>query len=199
MEFSKSQLELAGSLRRLFKSRFLVRSRNEKWFQIIVDHRSELQALLDRMGVFLEINDSLGVAHLRPLDSELEESISFQLGKKKTLTALASLLIFHLRHLRLQFYMNPTDDSVPLVGWNELREFLQNFNSSKVDSQFERHARKAIDELAEHQILIETKPESQIYEISPLCELLLPLDQIKEYQLKIKDYFSTEPLTPGEL
>lgn len=62
LEFNRSDLELAGCFRRLLKSRFMVRSRNEKWFQVIVDRRQELQKHFSPMGVHLETNEALGVA-----------------------------------------------------------------------------------------------------------------------------------------
>ncbi len=190
MSFNKSDLELAGCLRRLLKSRFLLRSRGEKWFQAVIDLRKELQSALDAMGVRLEVDESLGVAYLKPSGEEFEEALAYQLGRKKTLSPLASALIFKLRHARLQFYLNPSSDAAPLISSEEMREFLQNFNSTRIDREFERNYRKTLEELAELQIIIETKIESGTYEISALCEVLLPLDQIQTSRAQMEKYFA---------
>jgi len=175
------------------KSRFLLRSRNEKWFQAAIDLRKEIDLVCLSFAMTLEINESLGVAFLKPLSSEAEDTIAFQVGRRRTLGPLASALVYKLRHQRLQFYLSPTNDSAPLVTLEELREFLQNFNSAKVDSLFERSFRRSLEELSELQIIIETKQESGVYEITPLCEILLPLDGIKDLKLRMEKYFNREP------
>lgn len=190
MEFTKADLEFAGCLRRLLKARFLLRSRNEKWFQAVIDYRLKLQKHFEALALELEINEALGVAYLKPLQEELEESIAYQMGRKQTLSPLASAIVYRLRHHRLQFYLNPTNDSAPLITWEDMREFVQAFNVSKIDSQFERAVRKALEELLELQIVTETKPGSGIYEISPICEILLPLDQIRDGKVKMEAYFT---------
>lgn len=188
MQLSKPEQEIAGGLRRLFKSRFIVRSRNEKWFQVIVDRRKDIQKILDAFCVRLEINETLGVAHLEPLSDEFEEVLGFQLGKRKSLSPLASVLMFYLRQQRLQFFLSPTEDAVPMATRGEMRDFLQNFNRTRIDSQFERAFQKSLDELLELQALFETRQDSGIYEISGLCEILLPLDRIQEWKIKIDEY-----------
>jgi hypothetical protein len=192
MDWNKQDLEIAGSLRRLLKNRFLLRSRNEKWFQTIIDHRLEIQKSLSPMGALLEINEPLGVAYIQSAQAEMEEALDYQLGRKKQLSALASLLLFHLRNLRLMFYTNPGKDDFPVVSTVEIREFLQNFNSSKIDSQFEKTLHRAIKELTDLQVLLETKEDSDVFEISSLCDLLLPADQIREFGERARRYFGPQ-------
>lgn len=191
MDLSKQDLEIAGSLRRLLKSRFVLRSRNERWFQIVIDRRAEIERLARSLALTLDINESLGLAFLKPIDDETEEALAYQAGRKRTLGHLSSALVYKLRHQRLQFFMNPANDSVPLTTLEEMREFLQNFNSAKIDSQFERAFRKALDELAELQIIQETKPDSGLFEISPLCEILLPLDEITSIKARMENFFAS--------
>jgi hypothetical protein len=190
MEATKTELEIAGCLRRLLKSRYLVRSRNEKWFQLLVDLRLELDRVLGAMGMALEIQDGLGVAYLRNLSGELEEKIDYQMGRRQSLSAYASALLVKLRHARLEFYLNPSADSVPLIPLGEMREFLQNFSAAKIDSHFERLFRRALDELLDLQVLFATREDSEFYEISPLCEILLPLDAIQETKTRMEAYFA---------
>ncbi len=197
MELSKENFEMAGCLRRLVKNRFLLKSRNEKWFQILIDYREKVEKALDPFLVKLDINESLGVAYLRPLNSDIEESISYQLGRKKVLSALTSLLVFKLRHMRLQYFLNPGSAGVPLVSFVELREFCQNFNTFDIDSQFERALKKSVEELLDLQILQETQAQPDLFEITGVCDILLPADQIQETKIKIDSYFS-KPFDGGE-
>ena len=191
MEFSKQELEIAGALRRLLRMRFLLRSKNEKWFQTIIDLRQELMLRCRSIALTLEINEALGVAYLRPIDDDSEEALAYQVGRKRSLSPLGSALIFKLRHQRLQFYLSPNSDTVPLITVEDMREFLQNFNSIRVDTFFERSFRKSVEELEELQVLQETKPGSGLFEITPLCEILLPLDKIKEMEARMQTYFSS--------
>ncbi len=190
MEFTKQDMEVAGCMRRLMKTRFLLRSKNERWFQIVVDLRKEIERVSLSFALALEINEPLGVAFLKPLDSDLEEALAFQVGRKRTLGPLTSALVYKLRHQRLQFYLSPTNESVPLISTEEMREFLQNFTSAKVDTQFERLFRKSLEEMTDLQVLQETKPDSGIHEITPLIEILLPLDKIKDMKVRMDSYFA---------
>jgi hypothetical protein len=183
-------------MRRLLKSRFILRSSNERWFQIILENREALQKNLQSIGVFLTINEGLGVVHLTALNPEAEEQINYNLGRRRQLSPISSLLLLHLRNLRHQFYLNPNDDLTPIVALSELREFTTTFSQYKIDSQFERSFRRSIDELTELQILRETQSGTDKFEITPICELLLGVDQIQEIKTKAEQYFQT--LKPPE-
>jgi hypothetical protein len=186
---SKENLLVIGCMRRLLKNRFILKSMNEKWFQTILDHRIQIQKHMDTLGVSLDINESLGVAHIKPISDENEEAINFQIGRRKVLTPMASLLLLQLRIIRHQVYMNPSEQIIPMMQLRDLREFVNSFNSYKIDSQFERAFRKGIEELLELQIIKETQNDETLFEITPLCELLLPIDQIQEVLAKAKNYF----------
>lgn len=199
MEVNKQDLEIAGCLRRLTKNRFLLRSKNEKWFQTILDHRDKLQNVFKSFLIHLDVNEPLGVIYLRPLDPEIEETLSYQMGRKQILGPFASLLIFHLRNFRDQFFKNPTSNEVPLISLGELREFCQVFNQSEIDREFERQFRKCLEELQELQALQETASQSDLFEITAVCDLLLPADQVQEFKIKIDTYFkSNKTLSPEE-
>ncbi len=187
--YNKSLLELAGCLRRLLKTRFIVRAQNEKWFQSIIDRKVELQKVFDTMGVKLIINESLRIAYLNTNNAEFEEVLDYQLGRKKSLSPFASTLVIYLRYQRLQYFLHPTSDPIPLVELMNLREYIEKFNTATIDNQFERAFRKALSELEELQILIETKANSGIYEITPICEILISQDQLIHLQNQMKAYF----------
>lgn len=188
MELTKQDIEIAGGLRRLTRNRFLLRSKNEKWFQTIIDHRGKLQSIFDSFLIQMDINEALGVAYLRPISTEVEDILSYQIGRKQNLSALASVLIFHLRDLRLQFFLNPGSYEAPLVSLAELRDFAQNFNQSSIDREFERLFQKSLSELIELQVLQETQSQTDLFEITAVCEILLPAEQIQEMKIKMENF-----------
>ncbi len=186
----KSELELAGCLRRLLRSRYIIRSRNETWFKMIVDHRKQLQEVVHTFGAQLNINEPLGVIHLSAENEELEDRLALRMSRPKILSAFSTALILHLRWHRLQFYLQPSASDVPVVDALEMRDYLYQFSKAKVDAQFERQFRRCIEELSELQVIVETASDSGFYEITALCDLLLPADQIKELKSRAEVYFS---------
>lgn len=186
----RSELELAGCLRRLLRSRYILRSRNERWFKAIVDNRQKLDEIIATFGAYLEINEPLGLAYVRAASEEIEEQLALRLSRSQTLSPFASSLLLHLRWLRLQFYLQPTGDDIPLASAADLREFLAAFSKSLVDAQFERQFRRCLEELSELQVLVETSSGSGFFEITSLCDLLLPADQIQELRARASAYFT---------
>lgn len=186
----KMDLEIAGCLRRLFRNRYLLRSKNTVWFQRIIEHRLKIQNNLNTFFLQLIVDESLGVIYIKEASEEIEESLAYRMGRKKSLTSFASLLLLQLRHERLQFYLNPEENVIPLIRQEQLREYLKAFDSQDIDARFEKAFQKAIKELRELQVLEETQQNSEVYEITAVCDLLLPLDEIQAYQTKINNYFN---------
>lgn len=186
----KLELEVAGCLRRILRSRYVLRSRNERWFKTIIEHRKRIQDIVGTFGSFLEINEPLGVIYLQPMSEETEAQLGIRLARPRTLSTFASALMLFLRWQRLQFYLQPTGDDVPVAGLLDMREYLQQFSRSKIDSHFERQFRRCIEELSDLQVILETSAESGFYEITSLCDLLLPADQISELRGRAEVYFS---------
>jgi len=186
----KADFELAGCLRRLFRMRYVLRSRNEKWFKVMIEHRTRIENAVKAFAVRLEINEPLGVIFLKTVDAETEEQLGIRFSVPHSLSPLATTLMIHLRWLRLQFYLQPTDNDVPIVGMLELREFSQQFTHAKVDQQFERQFRRSLDELCALDIIFETAADSGLFEITSLCDLLLPADQIHDLRARANAYFT---------
>ncbi|MGE0527742.1 MAG: DUF4194 domain-containing protein [Bdellovibrionales bacterium] len=189
MQMDKAELEVAGCLRRLLRSRYILRSRHENAFKLIVDHRNRLQEIVGSFGAFLEVNEPLGVTYLRVGSDEMEEKLDLRLSRTRTLGPFATALILSLRWQRLQFYLQPTGDDVPIAGLVEMREFLLQFSKAKIDAQFERQFRRCLEELVDLQVIVETSSGSGFYEITSLCDLLLPADQIQELKARAEVYF----------
>ncbi|MFN8945216.1 MAG: DUF4194 domain-containing protein [Pseudobdellovibrionaceae bacterium] len=198
MIFQKNDIELAGCLRRLFKSRFILRSQNLNWFRTIIDQRESIQNILDKFLLHLEINESLGIIQIRPMNDEAEEAIAFQMGRKRQLSPFASMMLLFLRQERILYFMNPQSDSFPKTETKTMRDFIETFHPFKIDSQFERHFRRALDELETLQVILKTKLNDDLFEISPVCELILPADEITAYQKRIEEYFKTNNQTAND-
>ncbi|MFN7905839.1 MAG: DUF4194 domain-containing protein [Pseudobdellovibrionaceae bacterium] len=133
MIFQKNDIELAGCLRRLFKSRFILRSQNLNWFRTIIDQRESIQNILDKFLLHLEINESLGIIQIRPMNDEAEEAIAFQMGRKRQLSPFASMMLLFLRQERILYFMNPQSDSFPKTETKTMRDFIETFHPFKVE------------------------------------------------------------------
>lgn len=57
----KEDVLIAGILRRLFRNRFLLRSKNEIWFQILIEQQEKVRAVLNKLAADLELE---GLSHL---------------------------------------------------------------------------------------------------------------------------------------
>lgn len=185
----KEELMVAGALRRLFKNRFILRSRNENWFQILVEQQERLRHLLKQMGADLELDITWGIAYVKPLSEEVEDQLDYQLGVNKTLGRYPSLLLFFLRLRRLNFYRNP-DADVPLIQREEMRIFLDDFNQHLESGKFEKEFNKALQDLCDVQVLLRAGTEER-YEITAVCDVLLPADEISVFKTRFEQYLKS--------
>lgn len=186
---NKEEIYVAGILRRLFKNRFLLRSKNEFWFQILVEHQGQVRSFLNKMAADLELDSTWGVAYIKPLSVEIEDQLDYQLGKQATLSRYSSLLIYFLRLQRLNFYRNPEGEA-PLVKREDMRVFLIDFNTHLDSSRFEREFNKCIQELIDIQILLRSSVED-LFEISPVCDVLLTADNLSSFRSRFELYFKS--------
>jgi hypothetical protein len=191
-QISKEELERAGCLRRLFRYRYILRSKNTQWFQKIIEYRNKLQQTLNHFFLTLVIDESLGVIYLQEGSEDVEESIGFKLGRNKRLGSFTTLLLFQLRHERLQFYLNPDEAVVPLIKKERMREYLKGFDRNEIDARFEKAFLKAVKELKDLQVLHETAENAEVFEITAICDLMLPVDEIKTLQRKMLSYFGLD-------
>ncbi len=185
----KEELLVAGALRRLFKNRFILRSRNENWFQVLVEQHERLRQVLRQMGADLELDITWGIAYVKSLSDEIEDQLEYQLGFNKTLGRYPSLLLYFLRLRRLSFYRNP-DADVPLVQREEMRAFLNDFNPHLESGKFEKEFNKALQDLCDVQIILHTGLDER-YEITPVCDVLLPADEISVFKNRFEQYLKS--------
>lgn len=193
MEFSRTDLQIAGALRRLLRGRFILRSRNEIQYKTILDFREELQKVFNKMAAHLEVNEILGLAYVRPSSSELDESIGFQLGPSRTLNRMSSMLLLYLRSRRLLFFQSPEQSDLPLVERVELRQYINEYVAEKEDRKVEREFRVSLEELVELQVLIPLDENYERFEISPVTDVLMAAEVVTELRKKIEIYFKSIP------
>ena len=186
---NKEDIFVAGILRRLFKTRFLLRSKNEFWFQILVEHQGQVRSFLNKMAADLELDPTWGVAYIKPLSAEIEDQLDYQLGRQAHLSRYASLLIYFLRLQRLNFYRNPEGEA-PLIKREDMRVFLTDFSNHIDSSRFEREFNKCLDELIEIQVLLRASVED-LFEISPVCDVLLTVDNLSSFKSRFELYFKS--------
>lgn len=194
MELDRSEIILAGALRRLLRGRFILRSRSENQYKTIIDLREDLQKVVGKMGAHLEVNEILGVAYIRPYSAEIEEAIGFQLGSSKTLNRMTSMLLLYLRSRRLLFFQNPEQSDLPLVERSELRQYLGEYVIEKEDRKVEREFRASLDELVDLQVLIPINADYERFEISAVCDILMGAEAVGELRKKIEIYFKARPI-----
>jgi hypothetical protein len=189
MEFSRTEVQIAGCLRRLLRGRFILRSRNEAQYKTILDLREDLQKVVIKMGATLEVNEILGLAYLRPYSADLEEAIGFQLGSTRMLNRMTSLLLLYLRSRRLLFFQNPEQADLPMVERSELRMYLSEYVVEKEDRKVEREFRASLEELVELQVLLPFNENYERFEISPVTDILMNASAVDELRKKIEGYF----------
>lgn len=177
----------AGILRRLFRNRFLLRSKNEVWFQILIEQQDKVRAVLNKMAADLELDSTWGIAYIKTLSLEVEEQLEYQLGSNKTLSRYSSLIIYFLRLRRLSFYRNP-DSDVPLVKREELKAFLEDFNFHLESSKFEREFNRSLNEVMDLQVLTRSG-SNDFFEITPVCDVILPADEMAAFRTRFEEYF----------
>jgi hypothetical protein len=184
--------QFAGLIRRCLTARFILRSRNQELFSLLAQSHDELNRYFGKMGAELVLNEHLGIAHLSVLQ-EWDEEIPYRLGRNRVLSAWETLALVHLRHKRIEFFSGTIDSEMPRISRQELRESLKEFDSSSEDRRFESQFNGIIKTLKDHQILISS--DDQVFEITPVCDVLLPADQLQGLLERARAYFAVGVVT----
>lgn len=185
-------LDLAGCLRRLLKSRFIIKAKSENWYRTIVDKQQSLEGFMTAMAAKLIINEQLGVIYLQELDPEIEEKLAYQLGSKMILRKFSTHALLIMRKKRSDYFLNPDASGKCFITKQELKElllpFLEGIEKYKEDKKLESDIREALKDLRDLQVIFETGDGSDVYEISPVCDVLLPLEDIEIVESNIVNY-----------
>jgi hypothetical protein len=190
---SDVNLIVAGCLRRLLKNRFILKNRTEQWFRHIVDQKKHLEEFIFSMGAKLIIDEHLGIIYLQKLDDEWEEKLSYQLGIKITLNKLSTMVMLVMRKRRADYMENPDASGKCFMTRQEIKEiiipFTEKIERYKEDKKLENDLKECLRDLKDLQVLFETYESSETYEISAVCDVLLPLEDIQKLELSIQTYF----------
>lgn len=185
--FSSQEKKLAGMIRRCLNARYIIRSRNRELFTSLVAHHEVLNRFFKQMGARLIVEEALGLAYVEAI-SELEEEMDYRLGRAVQLSPLATLLLLFLRQKRLEYYSGEVRHETPWIRREEIREFLSEFSQEKEDRKFQQKFEKVLQQFGQYQILLSTAEEG-LLEISPVCDVLMPADDLEGLKKRAQDYF----------
>lgn len=180
-------VKFAGIVRRCLSMRFIVRVRNEAFFQSVVERRAALAKYFAQMGVNLKLNEELGVAFLEAMP-EQEDSIDYRFGRTSTLTGFETLLLFVLRKHRYEYLTGEAEFELPPIEVSRIRELLEEYRPQKEERKFQQSLQKALERFEKYKILLRTSSPDR-YEISPVTDVLLTADEIRRSLDRAREYF----------
>lgn len=188
--------KLAGIIRRCLSLRYILRRRNRQLFSNILNYRTALNEFFYKAGAQLLVNEALGIAYLEPLH-EFDDEIEYRLGRSVTLQPFETLLLIFLRQKRMEYFSGDIDSETPWVKREEMREFLLEFNQEKEERKFQLAFDRVLKQLQSNQILLSSEDDA-LYEISPVCDVVLPADEIHQMQQRAQAYFINKTASPLE-
>lgn len=181
--------KIAGMIRRCLSSRYIIRSRQKDLFIKLITYHKDLTKFFNTMGVELVINEDIGIAYLQT-QPEVDEELDYKFGRQIQLSALETLMLLYVRQKRIDHYTGHLENETPLIGLKDLREFLTEFNFEKEDRKFQQRFERSINQMIGHQIILATKNPEQ-FEISPVCDVVLPADKISRLNSQAQSYFNS--------
>lgn len=194
---SNNSIVVAGCLRRLLKNRFLLQKKSREWFRNIVDCQAHLIPHIEALGARLIINESLGIAYLASGDPEIEEKIGIQLGTTITLKKISTMILLSLTK-RLLDYQSSPDSEICLINRQSIKDeilpFLAHIERYKEDRVVEKELKETLKELKDLQVIFELPESEDIYEISPVCNILLPFEETQRTRAFVEAYLSQSNL-----
>ncbi|NJL25220.1 MAG: DUF4194 domain-containing protein [Calothrix sp. SM1_5_4] len=188
----KKTVRFTEAVRRLLSGRYVIRSRNPKAFQSIVDNEGQLMDYFDLAGGDLHINDMLGVAYVSS-NSEDDENCQIRFGRKVTLKASETLALIFIRRQRAEYFDSANAEAEsPLLDIEKLKSAMALVmkKDEATDKDFQREFGKTLDRLKELQILMGDEHDSLV--ISPVADIVLPADEIQTYAQAAEKYFTAK-------
>jgi len=178
----------ADMIRRCLSTRFIVRRKSKELFSNLTSYQKEINNYLLKIGLELKLHGDLGVAYLENL---VQLDLQNRVSRAINLNPYETLLTIYLRQKRMDYFTGDPDSEIAPVMRDDLREFLQGFNVEKVDKNFQRNFNNCLNRLIELQILFKMK-EEHLFEISPICDLIIPADHIHKLLDDAKKYFANK-------
>ena len=171
-------LEVRETLITLLKRRYVSADRHPTDWRIVLENEATLQTRLNDMFLELVIDRDYEVAYKRQALSGTGTKFATLLYDKEY-NREETVLLVHLRRL-IRSSQKAGDDRV-FVDRGELVEEVANYRPASATNHVrdERAANNAVDSLLKNDILLRT-PEADRYRVSPIIEVLLPVDRIKQ-------------------
>lgn len=163
---------------RLLQRRFLLAERSRDDWTILLDHQQVIESRLNDLFVQLEIDHERGVAYKRQVRSdELDVPI---LLRDDAYTRAETLVLVHLRTLYQR--ESTAGEAAARVDVEEVEQtVLTYFSDADGDTaRRQRSVRRALERLRQDGI-VEEESEGR-YRISPLVEIVLSSDRMRELQ-----------------
>jgi hypothetical protein len=183
MEIKNKKLLIV--LRRCLNSRFILRSRSRELFDSLVANLGDVNSYFSSIGAEVVVDSNLGVARIRELP-ELKDKDLPQLGRGTALSPLESISILFLRKKRMDYFSGDVSEESPTVSRTELKEFLDSYRTVTEDAKFNSQIDRVVKNLCYWQVLVK---KANLYEISPVCEIILNAEEIKSLKEAAEKYF----------
>ena len=101
LNLPKKSNKSVDAIRRLLNSRYVIRAKNQKSFQNIVDYQSFLENYFDAAGAKLILNETLGVVYLESNSDDDASSEVSRFGRVQPLTATETFALILIRQQRM--------------------------------------------------------------------------------------------------
>ena len=177
--------KMISILRRCLTSKFVLRSRSKELFDKLQLHIDEVNEYFDQIGAKVILNSNLGVAYVVELEELLEKDLP-QLGRKSELNPLETIALIFLRKKRMDYFSGEVTEESPVVTRVEIQTFLEPYKITTNEGKFSSKIDRIIKNLCYWQILLK---KGKGYEISPVCEVLLSAEALKELKESSNKYF----------
>lgn len=188
LNYSKKSNKSVDAIRRLLNTRYVIRAKNQKSFQNIVDYQNFLENHFDAAGAKLILNETLGVAYLESNSDDDASSEVSRFGRVQTLTAIETFALILIRQQRMDYYTNPEENENPLLDEEKLKDAISAVSITKNDREFQKRYSELIDKLVSLQFLY--GPDEGPKFISPVVDVCMPGDDVTQLRQAAMKYFS---------
>ena len=178
--------KLVGVLIRCLTSRFILKSRSRELFESIKSNLEHINSYFEQLGAEVQVDDNLGLARVVEKE-DLKDKDLPQLGRKTELNPLETVALLYLRKRRMDYFSGDISEESPRISKTEINEFLEIYKTTADEGKFSSKLDRVIKNLSYWQVL--SKKATNVYEITPVCELLLTPEKIKELKEAAEKYF----------
>ncbi len=158
----------------LLRGPYLLRSDKKHLWETLVMSRESIESMLNNLFLTLVCDEDLGIAFCRQADTgELEAP---QLLREFQVTYLDSVLLLEMRQRLIEAKERGERG---FIAADSVEEILKTFDASSKSNEhiFKQHVNAVLTRLQERKLL-KRAGQSQMYEISPVLELIFNAEEI---------------------